>query len=141
MSDGSLELTLSPLPKYTVYKITIGLSNPVSKVSAVLEIARVREAAHSVFVTLEWVRTPPDTNTSQWEQKVEESVANQIQDQFHFQPWRLSVELTIQQDQPYSVHIKVCLIVVVVVVIIIVVIVVVLVVVVVIVYVSSVAAS
>ncbi|KAI6649067.1 VPS10 domain-containing receptor SorCS1-like [Oopsacas minuta] len=106
VSDGSLELPLSPLIKYKVYKITVTLTNVVSNVSTIIEISRVKEIEQNVIIRFQWVDVPIGVDVNEWEQQVEDTVMFEIIEMFHIETWRLSVELNLQIDKPYDVYVR-----------------------------------
>ena len=109
MTDGTLMFTLSPLDKYITYKIKLSLFNAVSTASDNLEVSRVKNTDQSVVITLQWVDIPADTELEVWEQQVVDSVTQEIMGNIPIESWRLFVDLSVQQDEGYTIHIRVCL--------------------------------
>ena len=99
--------TLSPLSKYTTYKIQLSLVNAVSRFYNSLEVSRVRNTDQSVVITLHWVDIPADTEVEVWEQLVKDSVTQEIMDNIPIESWRLFVDLSVQEEQGYTIHVRV----------------------------------
>ena len=70
-------------------------------------MSRVKEVDQTVVVTLEWVSIPEGFSVNEWQEKLEDTVSQQIIDTFKVEEWRLSVDVSVEENQQYLVYVKV----------------------------------
>ena len=51
---------------------------------------------------------PAGTELEVWEQQVVDGIAQEIMDNFQIESWRLFVDLSVQEEEGYTVHVRVC---------------------------------